>query len=90
MLSHMPRTVVCKDCEKKLPKASLALRRHTSWMSRSIKLMQGEPAEEQLNEFRQMLVASFRDSQSAWEDYREHLIEHGLLPSRLGVTQETN
>ena len=81
MLSHMPQTVICKDCEKKLSKASLALRRHASWMSRAMKLMQGGPTEEQVQEFRQMLAASFHDAQSAWDDYREHLIEHGLLPA---------
>ena len=52
--------------------------------------MQGRPAEEQVKEFRQVLVESFHEAQSAWDDYLDHLVEHGLLPRRLGVTQGSN
>jgi hypothetical protein len=38
------------------------------------------PAEEERQEFTTMLVATFNDAQSAWDAYREHLAEHGLLP----------
>jgi len=31
--------------------------------------------------FRIQLVLSFNDVQTAWDAYREHLIEHGFLPS---------
>jgi len=29
-----------------------------------------------------MVTASFLEAQAAWDAYRDHLIEHGLLPAR--------
>jgi hypothetical protein len=58
------------------------MRRHETLMSTTILLAQSVSAtEEQRQEFRIMLVLSFNDAQSAWDAYREHLIEHGFLPS---------
>lgn len=41
----------------------------------------GIATEEQRQDFRIEFVLSFNDAQSAWNAYREHLVEHGFLPS---------
>jgi hypothetical protein len=38
--------------------------------------------EEQRQQFKCDLAATFGDAQSAWDAYRDHLIDHGLLPSK--------
>jgi hypothetical protein len=38
-----------------------------------------KPSEEEREEFVAKLVASFNAAQSAWDTYREHLVQHGLL-----------
>jgi len=51
-------------------------------MSKAIQWVQnGGGSEEQRQAFKARLLASFNDGQSAWDAYREHLIEHGLLPA---------
>ena len=35
--------------------------------------------EEQVQQFRINLIVSFNDAQSAWDAYRAHLEEHGIL-----------
>jgi hypothetical protein len=57
------------------------MRRHASMMSKAIELAEGNPTEAQRQEFRVNLVATFDDAQSAWDAYRTHLVQHGLLPS---------
>jgi len=57
------------------------MRRHATDMSKAIQLVRnGGGSEEQRQELTARLLASFDDAQSAWDTYREHLIEHGLLP----------
>jgi hypothetical protein len=41
----------------------------------------GNPTEEQKQNFAIELVLTFNDAESAWHAYREHLSEHGFLPS---------
>ena len=41
----------------------------------------GGGSEEQRQDFKARLLASLNDAQSAWDAYREHLREHGLLPA---------
>jgi len=48
-------------------------------MSTALGVSRGGATEEQLEDFRGWLVASFNEAQVAWTAYREHLIEHGLL-----------
>jgi hypothetical protein len=49
-------------------------------MKRAIELTRsGGLTEEAKEDFRARLVASFNDAQSAWDTYRGHLIEHGIL-----------
>jgi len=51
-------------------------------MSTTIHLNVSDSATEELRQdSRTKLAASFNDAQSAWDAYREHLIEHGILPS---------
>jgi hypothetical protein len=58
------------------------MRRHASQMSKAPYLVQSSSStEEQRQDFRINLVLSFNEAQSAWDAYREHLIEHGFLPS---------
>ena len=74
---------ICPGCERRLAEASQAMRRHATDMNRATQLLvrNGGGGEEQRQDFKARLVASFNDAQSAWEAYREHLIEHGLLPA---------
>jgi len=57
------------------------MRRHASEMNTAINLERSGATEEQKEDFRTSLLLSFNDAQSAWDSYREHLIQHGLLPS---------
>jgi len=58
------------------------MRRHTADMAKAVDWARSDnPTEEQRQEFKTRLMASLNDAQSAWDVYREHLIEHGLLPA---------
>jgi len=75
-------TRICPACEQRLTQASNAMRRHATDMAEAIHLVRwGDPTEDQRQHFTTRLVASFNAAQSAWDTYREHLIEHGLLPA---------
>ncbi len=73
-------TVICYGCDKRLAEASTALRRHASLMHTSIQLAKTGLTDEQRKDFKDRLVTSFNEAQSAWDAYREHLVKHGLLP----------
>jgi len=76
-------THLCHKCDKQLTDASYAIRRHSSLMSRSIKIdRNGSLSDKQLLELASNLEATFNVAQSAWDAYRDHLIDHGLLPSK--------
>ncbi len=75
----MLSTIVCPGCDERLTTASDALRRHATLMHTAIEWAHSVGTEEQRNDYTDSLVASFIDAQSAWDAYREHLIEHGLL-----------
>jgi len=52
-------------------------------MSKNNALVQSDSlTEEQWQQFRSDLDATFGDAQSAWDAYRDHLMEHGWLPSK--------
>ena len=58
--------------------ASAAMRRHAFQMSRALDLIRGgHLTEEEHQEWKTSLSASFNEAQSAWDTYREHLIEQG-------------
>jgi hypothetical protein len=78
---HMLHTIVCLGCEQVLDQASNAVRRHANLMNTAFDCVRkGKAAEEQVSDFRGRLVESFNEAQWAWDTYREHLAEHGLLP----------
>jgi hypothetical protein len=43
-------------------------------------LRSGKESNEVRGDLRTSLVDSFDEAQSAWNAYRDHLIQHGLLP----------
>ena len=72
---------LCPLCEKLLDKACDAVRHHAAVMNTAVSLVRsGEVTEEQRQDYKTSLQASFNDAQSQWEAYREHLVEHGLVP----------
>jgi hypothetical protein len=77
----MPPTLICPVCDQRLRSASDAMRRHSSVMARAIALSQAEHTEEQRREFTANLVGTFNDAQVAWDVYRQHLVEHGIVPN---------
>ena len=75
----MRLTIVCQGCEKLLTDASYAMRHHANVMHAAIEWARSEGPEEQRKDYNDSLVASLNNAQSAWDAYRQHLIEHGLL-----------
>ena len=77
----LPAGRICPGCEQRLTEATQAMRRHAADMGNAVySARSGGLTEEQRQDFKNILVASFNEAQSAWDAYREHLIEHGLLP----------
>ena len=78
----MPFILICEDCEQRLTEASNLVHRHARQMHSAIHVAGGSPTEELQELLRHSLVASFREAQSAWDAYCEHLAKnHGsLLP----------
>jgi hypothetical protein len=65
--------------------------RHRAVIERAIRLQQeGNLTEEQRQEYRAKLAATFNEGQSAVDAYRNHLIEHGVpleaAPARAPLT----
>lgn len=58
------------------------MRRHGSQMAAAIQLANTDLSEEERQGTAARLAESFNEAQSAWDTYREHLIEHGILPGR--------
>ena len=83
----MIHTKICAECETLLDEAIIARRQHRVQMSTGISLnVHGYLTEELRKELAPILVGSFILAQAAWDDYRGHLIEHGVLtPTRKGV-----
>jgi hypothetical protein len=76
----MPTIRLCPSCEQLLAAASDAMRRHAEEMKTAISLVHAGLTEPQVDEYKTKLIESFYDAQSAWEAYREHLKEHGIMP----------
>ena len=82
ILNPMNRTIVCHGCDERLTKAATAMRRHASEMHKAIELAKADSVTDELRkEYTDSLIATLHDAQSAWDAYRSHLIEHGLLPA---------
>jgi len=75
----MIRTLLCHICDERLTDVSNAIRRHASVTHTAIELAKSDATEEQWKVFKDSLAASFHEAHAAWDAYREHLIEHGLL-----------
>ena len=73
---------ICSGCEQRLTHAVNTMRRHCSQLAAATKLANAGMSEEERQEAAAGLADSFREAQSAWDAYREHLIEHGILPGR--------
>ena len=80
-------TKICAECQALLEGVVVALRQHETQMTTGISLsMKGYLTEELRKEFAPVLVESFNVVQVAWDVYREHLIQHGLItPARKAV-----
>jgi len=71
---------ICHECEQFLTTAANAMRGHAEAMRAAISFVQTGKTEEQVDEYKIRLIESFNDAQSAWDAYRSHLREHGILP----------
>ena len=71
---------ICMQCDELLSEASDALRRHAGYMTVAMELIRRGDITEERRDFKGRLVASFKDAQSTWDAYREHLVHHGILP----------
>ena len=73
---------VCMECDELLSEASDAMRRHAGYMTVVMELIRRRDITEEVRQdFKSRLVASFKDAQSTWDGYREHLFHHGILPN---------
>lgn len=71
----------CDNCDHLMDHVASAMRHHGSQMARARQLAKTDLNEEQRQEATTNLVASFDEAQRAWNAYRDHLREHGLLPA---------
>lgn len=76
----MATTRLCPSCEQLLATASSAISRHAKEMHAAISLVHTIPTEPQVDEYKTKLIESFYEAQSAWDAYRAHLREHGIMP----------
>ena len=74
-------TPICHECERLLNAGAVAVRHHSVVAFRAIEVARSNPTEEKRRENRAMVAASFQEAQAAWDDYRKHLIAHGVLPA---------
>ncbi len=83
-LAVMLQARICVQCERLLNEASSAMRRHAAAMDTAFELVRSNDSK--YEQYRENVTAklweSFNEAQSAWNTYREHLVEHGLVPSR--------
>ena len=78
----MALIIACNDCDQKLTAAATAVRRHANMLHLAIELAKADSlTEEQRNDFKEDFFATLNDAQLAWDAYRSHLAEHGLLPA---------
>lgn len=80
ILAVMPTIRLCPDCEQLLATASDAMRRHAEDMHTANSLARTGLAESQVDDYKTKLIESFYEAQSAWDAYRAHLKEHGIMP----------
>ena len=77
----MQPTRACHGCEERLTDVTDAMRHHLTQMRNALDLARRDQlSDEQRRLFTADLFETFHQAQSAWDAYREHLAEHGLLP----------
>src|ERR1700722_13860251 len=76
MLAAMSPIRICPACEQCLSAASDAMRRHAEDMHSAISTVQTGLTEQEIDQYKIKLIASFNDTQSMWDAYRAHLREH--------------
>jgi hypothetical protein len=78
---------ICARCDELLEKAITFVRQHETQAYTGASMKVNGPLNEQLRgKFDPRSVESFSVAQAAWDAYREHLIEHGVLtPARKAV-----
>ena len=74
-------TPICLECTQLLNAGVDAVRRHSAVASQAVDVARSNPTDEKRRENRAVFAASFQEAQSAWDAYRKHLIEHGILPA---------
>lgn len=78
----MAHIIACDECDKRLTAAVTAMRRHANMLHLAIELAKADSlTEEQRRDFKEGFFATLNDAQIAWDAYRSHLAEHGLLPA---------
>jgi hypothetical protein len=87
----MQQDRLCNKYQQVLSEAITAMTRHRAVIERAIRLQQeGNLTEEQRQEYRAKLAATFNEGQSAVDARRNHLIEHGVpleaAPARAPLT----
>lgn len=75
------QTPLCHSCEVLLNSTADKMRRHAALVVKCIQLSHLAHTDEERLAFRASLQETFNDAQKAWDTYRDHLIEHGFLPS---------
>jgi len=79
---HLHPTRVCQGCEERLLDAFEAMRRHLNEMRTALDLTRDDKlTDEQRRLFEADLLETLDQAQSAWDAYRKHLSQHGLLPA---------
>ena len=73
------RIRICYGCEERMTKTANAMRRHGAAMLAAIELARTDLTEEQRLEAGVRLRESWKEAQSEWDDYCEHLRSHGLI-----------
>ena len=75
------RIRVCPGCNHRMTDAANAMRRHGSQMDAAIQSAQTDLTEEMRQEIGARLVSSLKEAQEAWDAYRNHLAQHGIIPA---------
>jgi len=81
--------MVCRGCSRRLDEAANAMRAHANVMRQALDLSRDGSMVEELRQDlttrlkSTRLKSSFNDAQSAWDAYRQHMIEDGYLPAAL-------
>jgi len=78
----MPLSFICHRCEELAVEAKTAIRSHARQVELAIDPgRRSRRARVDQEYLRDRILASFREAQSAWDCYREHLSKHGVVPT---------